>query len=165
MSLLVFYRTAPSSHQEEAVFLDPAIATPRKLFFVWFAHEAISLHFGFCLLSSCHHPIQLGEALSKLPVLSAGVAESKGKTELRGVGQVNEPLCSRSPHCRSRRCSLSRGWALLKLAHSFPQIEFAVNVHCMDDIKPYSGNLLFVSLFDNQLQNFRSKWYFSLWKP
>lgn len=81
----------PSSHWEESVFLDPEVSPPRKLF-------SFALHMrmflptgGFCLLSACLHPVQLGKVLPE--VLPAGMVERKrilesGKPNSRILGKL-----------------------------------------------------------------------------
>lgn len=75
MSLLLFHSMVPSSPWEESVFLDPEISTPRKLF-SFALHMRMFLPIGgFCLLSACLHPVQLGKVLPE--VLPAGMVERK----------------------------------------------------------------------------------------
>lgn len=69
------------------MFLDPEISTPRKLFSFALHTRMFLPTGGFCLLSACLHPVQLGK------VLPAGMVERKrilesGKPNSRILGKL-----------------------------------------------------------------------------
>lgn len=73
------------------MFLDPEISTPRKLFSFALHTRMFLPTGGFCLLSACLHPVQLGKVLPE--VLPAGMVERKrilesGKPNPRILGKL-----------------------------------------------------------------------------